>query len=366
MWSRENLDNQVVESYEAFLKLEPLWNEIMGKGGGQTPFQSFAWIDQWLRHRGNGIEPFVLVTQDGSTIAPFGINRVAGIRVLILLGTGDSDYPGLVTSSTADDAWDAVAEALGQHRSSWDLLHLHSVRSNEAIIAALARHIRTSYHFRPYDTCPWIATDCSWNDLLGSRRSSFRNNLKRWGRRMETFGEISVEVADSPVPEKIITDIEAIERASWKWELGDATLRTGPQRNFLEAVLKDPRMKFQLWLLRTSTQPIAFALVLVAQERWYYYQSVFRQDYPYAGSYLLARIIETACASKCMCVDLLRGPKTYKYAWTNFENTVYEIVCPSNIRGRVAAVAYAVRWRFAKSSILQGLRNRLMKTGDRR
>ena len=125
-------------------------------------------------------------------------------------------------------------------------------------------------------------------------------------------------------------------------------------------------MELQLWLLRVSAELVAFDLVLVAQERCYYYLSVFRQDHRHAGAYLLARIIETACATEFTCVDLLRGPHAYKHAWADHANTVYEIVCPSTLPGQAAALAYAARWRAAESSFLRGIRSAIWRIGDRR
>ena len=250
--------NRVTEGYKAFAQLEPQWEAIADAGGLQTPFQSFAWIDQWLRHRGNGVEPFALVVQDGATIAPFGIFRVAGTRVLRLLGTGDSDYPGLVTASPADEAWDMVARELARRRGTWDLLHLHSVRNSEVIVAALERNIGTTGCSRLYDVCPWVPTDQSWKSLLASRRKKLRYVGKRWTRQVEARGEVSVEVVGPPVSEALINELVDVERASWKWDLGEAVLKPGAQRDFLEAILQDSRMEQQLWLLRISSQLVAF------------------------------------------------------------------------------------------------------------
>jgi CelD/BcsL family acetyltransferase involved in cellulose biosynthesis len=356
----------VAESYDAFGRLEPRWKAIADAGGVRTPYQSFVWLDQWLRHRGRGVQPFVLVLEDGATIAPLGRLRIGGVRLLRLIGTGDSDYPGLVTSLPLEEAWDSVARELARRRRAWDLLHLHSVREREAITEALVRHIGPHGRARSYDVCPWVSTDRSWEDLLASRKRGFRKNVKRWGRQLEALGEISVKVMPPPIPEEIIAEMEMVERASWKWELGNAALRPGSQRDFLCGLVQDPRMQIKLWLLRISGRLVAFDLVLVAQESWYCYLGVFRQDYPHAGSYNLARIIETACSSRSTCVDLLRGPQAYKYDWADHEKVVYEIVWPSTLRGEAAALAYAARWRAAKSPILQRIRARLMNTGDRR
>ena len=356
---------RIVESLEGFRQLEPQWTAIADAGGVHTPYESFAWIDSWLCHRGRGIEPYILVFQDGKTIAPFGRFRVAGVRVLRLLGTGDSDYLGLATTVPISEAWNAVAQELVNRRNDWDLLHLHSVRDRNTIVTALDRHIGSGGYDRPYEDCPWVPTDRSWEHLLASRKK-MRYEVRRWTRRLESQGSLVLDVVSPPAPDLLLSELEEVERVSWKWESGDAALRPGPQRDFLQAVLRDPRMSFQLWVLRISAQLVAFALVLVADNRWYYYLPTFRQDHPNAGSYLLARIIERACASNCVFVDLLRGPHAYKLDWTDLANTVYEIVHPSNMRGLAAALAYAARWRAAENGFLQQARARICRTGDRR
>ena len=360
------MNDRVVRGHARFMELEARWRAIAAAGGVRTPYQSFAWLDQWLRHQGRDLEPFTLLIQDGTTIAPLGMLRLAGIRVLRLLGTGDSDYADIVSTLAPDEAWDGIAQELARHRSAWDLLHLHSVRDREAILEALNRHVGLLGYHRPYEVCPLVPTDRSWEELLAGRGKKLEYEIRRWSRKLESLGEISVTVTGSPVPEPIIAELESVERASWKWVSGEAAFRPGAQRDFLEALLRDPRMEIQLWLLRVSGRLVGYALVLTGRERWYYYLPSFRKDYPHAGSYLLARIIQGACNSPCVSLDLLRGSHAYKYAWTDMTHTVYEIVWPSSLRGCAAAVAYAARWRAAQSSLLRRLRSRFWNTGDRR
>jgi len=359
------LNVQLVTSYEDFTKLEPRWSEIAKAGRGQTPFQSFAWIDLWLRYRGKGIELFFLLLQDGATIAPFGRWRTAGARILRLVGTGDSDYTGLVTALPPDQAWNSVAQEIARRCNTWDLLHLHSVRERDAILSALARHIGANCFDRPYEVCPLVLTNRSWDGLLAGRRK-LKYEIKRWTRRLEELGAVKVEVVRPPVTDTLLSELLEVERASWKWEMGNAVFQPGSQRDFLRGVLQDPRTQAEVWLLRVSNRLVGFDLILTAETRWYLYISMFRKDCGNAGSYLLARVIQRACSSGCECVDLLQGDEEYKYAWTDLNSQVFEIVCPSNLRGRIMTTGYRARWHAAKNPFLHRLRARLTRQGDRR
>jgi CelD/BcsL family acetyltransferase involved in cellulose biosynthesis len=358
--------DEIVQSLQEFVALGPHWEKLAAAGGVGTPFQSFPWVDQWQRHRGLGLEPFILVLHGGETIAPLGRGRLVGIRVLQLLGSPDSDYPGLVTTRPLHEAWDGVARALREHRRSFDLLHLHSVRHREPIVSALARHLGSGGRERPYEICPWIRTNSSWSEFLASRGAGLRNEMKRWNRRMQELGEMTIERVRAPAGDALLGELMEVERASWKWEQGSAAFRGGSQRDFLEAVLRDSRSDLVVWLLRVENRLVAYAVVLIGDTRWYYYLTSFRKDVANAGSLLLSHIVEAACTEHCEVLDLLRGNHGYKRAWTDLTHPVYEIAWPSNIRGRAAVLGYAVRWRAARNCKLARLRARLLGIGDRR
>lgn len=358
--------DEIVQTVEEFAALGPHWGKLAAAGGVETPFQSFPWLDQWQRHRGLGLEPFILVLHGGETIAPLGRVRRAGVRVLQLLGSPDSDYPGLVTIRPLDDAWDGVARVLRERRRSFDLLHLHSVRPREPIVSALARHLGSGGHERPYEICPWIPTNRSWAAFLGSRGAGLRNEVKRWNRRMQELGEITVGRVSPPLGDALLGELGEVERASWKWAEGNAAFRSGSQGDFLEAVLRDSRSDLVAWLLRVENRLIAYAVVLTGDARWYYYLTSFRKDVANAGSLLLARIVEAACTEECQALDLLRGNHGYKRVWTDLTQPVHEIAWPSNLRGRAAALGYWARWGAARSDRLARLRSRFLGIGDRR
>ena len=358
--------DEIVRGRDGFAALAPHWEKLAAAGGVEKPFQSFAWLDVWLQRRGVGLEPFILVLHGGETIAPLARARRAGIRVLQLLGSPDSDYPGLVTTRPSDEAWDAVARTLRRHRGTFDLLHLDSMRDRESIVPALARHLGSGGRERLYEICPWIPTSCTWPEFLADLGTGLRNNIKRWNRLMGALGEVTFERVCPPLGDSTLNELADVERASWKWERGNAAFRSGPQGDFLEAVLRDSRSNLVVWLLRVDRRLVAYAIVLVGRARWYHYLTSFRKDIAHAGSLLLSHIAEAACTQSCEALDLLRGDHGYKRTWTDLTTPVYEIAWPSNVLGRAAALGLALRWRAARSERLARIRARLLRVGDRR
>jgi CelD/BcsL family acetyltransferase involved in cellulose biosynthesis len=358
------LKYRIVDTVEEFQALAAPWERLRVSGGVPTPYQSFPWVSQWLRYRGAALRPFVVVVERGETIAPLVRMRRGGVCELRMLGAPDSDYVGLVTADPLDTAWDAVGRVLAERRRDFDVVHLQSVRERAPIIAALRRHLPGAGRERVYEHCPWILTEQPWERLCRGR--GLWTEVRRWHRRLRELGDVKIEQVGAPVTDELLDELECVERESWKWDRGDSAFRPGPQRDFLRAVLRDPSADVVVWTMRLSGSIVAYAIVLVGHERWYYYLPSFRRGTPNAGALLLAHIVEAACLGGCKSVDLLRGDHGYKRTWSDHVDQVHEIVWPSSLRGRLVTLAYAARWRAARSERLRQWRARMRGVGDRR
>jgi CelD/BcsL family acetyltransferase involved in cellulose biosynthesis len=334
-------------------------------GGGAGPFQSRAWLRHWMEHRSAGAESFPIVADNGQTVASFGRVRIAGLRVLRLLGSGDSDFNGLVSTLEAGDAWDGVVGELARRKREWDLLHLHSVTDCDAVLTAVERHLGRPGSARVYETCPLIRLAGTWDEFIGTRKT-LRREMNRWGRRLSEAGPLSVRSVKTPVPPEVLEVMMNVERSSWKWQHGNAVFKPGSQRDFLLAVLRDADAPARVWTLSVGDRVAAYAIVLEAAARWCFYLTTYRQEFKNAGSMLLARLVEAAHDAGCSSFSLLRGDLAYKNDWANDSESVYEIVCASNPLGQLGVLAYRARWRAATSPMIRRVRRSLFRAGDRR
>ncbi|MGH7467403.1 MAG: GNAT family N-acetyltransferase [Longimicrobiales bacterium] len=350
---------------DSSLDSEEQWPATWGVDDRPSPFQSRAWLRHWLKHRGVTLQPWFLVTDGGSTIAPFGRLRFMGIRLLQLLGTGDSDYTGLISTREPEEAWDSVVRELAQRRAEWDLLHLHSVPDRDAISRALQKHLGHNGFERIYEWCSAIRIDGTWDQFLATRRK-LRQEVRRWTRRLEEQGPVTAEAVPPPVSNGLLDEIVELEQASWKWGHGSAAFKPGTQRDFLFALLKDPTTPVRVWTVRVGGKLAAAGLVLHDATDWFYYLSAYHENYKHAGSLLLARLVEGAHAANCRTFSFLRGDHSYKEDWANIREPVYEMVCPSTVRGQAAALVWRLRWAAANSHHLRSLRSIVFRTGDRR
>ena len=154
----------------------------LDEGAVNSLYQSITWLEQGLRYLGNRNDARPLKLDGGKTIAPLFSRRLGGIKILQLIGTGASDYTGLVSSRSTAGAWESLAAALAA-KQSWDLLYLSWALDAEAFRAGLWRRFARKVWVRPYEICPRISVDCSWSEFLSAKKKDFRKNVGRWERR---------------------------------------------------------------------------------------------------------------------------------------------------------------------------------------
>ena len=208
------------------------------QAGEAGPFQSRAWLRHWLEYRGAGPESFPIVVDGGATVALFVRVRIAGLRVLRLLGSGDSDFNGLISMRGADAAWDsvvaewrdAVASGISCTFIPWPNAR-QSCRHSSGIWAGQGAA-------RLYEACPFIRLAGLWAQFIGARKR-LRGEVRRWTRRLEEMGPLTFRSVKAPVSQEVLDVIGEIERDSWEGEHGNAVFKPGNERDFLFAVLRD-------------------------------------------------------------------------------------------------------------------------------
>jgi len=316
-------------------------------------------------HRGTQYEPYILVSADQELIAPLAMTTIAGIRVLRLIGTGESDYLGLVTTMPSAEAWAAVIKELHGRKAEWHLLHLHSIKQKDEVLSALERYKGISVIERDYEKCPYLVIRGTWEEYL-SQRKKVKYESRRWAKRVHELGPVKVESISFPLSSGLLGEMIEVEHESWKWNLGTAALKPGEQAEFLCAILQDQQMPGRVWCLRTHMQLIAFAVMFEDKDSWYYYLPSFRSRCPNAGAHLMSSIVEEAFRLGCRSVDLLQGDHGYKSLWTDQAVGVAEILAGNSLWGRLMLLGYTARWRASHSVTIRGLRDTFAKVGDRR
>lgn len=356
---------QLVATHAGLADLEAQWIAAQRIAHASTPFQSFSWCKHWLAKRGNTYAPYVLLNSEIGVVAPFALKRNGNLNTLFLIGTGDSDYLGLIAKVNSRQAWRAVIKELLVRKRDWNVIHLHSVREKDLIASALRERRGLVVLERQYDVCPALRVEGTWEAFLKDRKK-LRYETRRWAKRMKEAGPMSVESIPTPLAAELFQEMVDVERNSWKWDLGMSALKSGEQSDFLADVLQDSGMPATVWCLRVDSQMAAFAVVMEDAAGWYYYLPSFRNAFPNAGAHLLSCIVEEAFRNKLEFFDLLQGGHGYKTMWATDTTAVGEVIAGRGVPGKLAVGLYGARWWAAKSRSIKKLRNAIAGVGDRR
>src|SRR3712207_9136670 len=111
----EPLEITVLKDTKRFATLEEEWDKLYRDAPLATPFQSWAWLYSWWEFYGEGHELRLVTVRDEEGLlvglAPLMVERGRGLRRLLFLGTGPTDYLDVL----AREGWeDRVSEALAR------------------------------------------------------------------------------------------------------------------------------------------------------------------------------------------------------------------------------------------------------------
>ena len=219
---------ETISDYQAFLDLEPVWNEVAEAAGLDHPFLEHAWVRTWWECFGGGSTLQILVLKAGDqtmAIAPLILTRIRmwGIKVRRLGFFYNAHVPraDFLIAQRPEEVYRAIWGHL--HRSrGWDLLQLCQLPEGSATLDAISA-------MAGLDDCqivtwlsgasPYLPLGEPWSQYFDRLTSKHRANLRNRLKRLSAIGPVEVETVTSG--ERLANALEAglkLEAAAWKGE----------------------------------------------------------------------------------------------------------------------------------------------------
>ncbi len=297
----------------------PIWNALLAETPNATFFQSADWLEVYWKHYGQDQRLRVLVV--------YGDRRAVGILPLVVR-TEQTKVGRLRFLTYPLDYWgsfygpigpmpEATLQAGLRHvrstKRDFDALELRWVGPGEddrrRAVAAL-RSVRCQACETTLDQTAFVrlaGDDFSgtWEDYLASRTSKWRNNFKRWQRRLAARGEVTyqryrprgVAHGDGDPRWDLFDACLTVAENSWQGQTGSGTtLSDTAVRPFLkdahEAAAKAGAL--DLNLLALDERPIAFVYNYCHRGQLFGLRVGFDAEASRdgAGNLLYARVIE--------------------------------------------------------------------------
>jgi CelD/BcsL family acetyltransferase involved in cellulose biosynthesis len=354
--------------------LRSAWAELLRQTPDATWFQSLEWLETYWQFFGDAERLRVVVIEDDGQ--PIGIlplvvvtetRRVGRMNVLTYPLHGWGSFYGPIGPDPAATL-EAGLQHIQQTPRDWDLLDLRWVAAfgsdcgttPQALHAAGFNHFSSLWH-----TSAQAELHHGWEAYWRTRKSHWRNNIRRSERQLSQRGEIE-HVRYRPLggargnanPRWDLYDAcVEIARRSWQGDSqSGTTLSHESVREYLRAahVAAVESGAVDLNLLLLDAQPAAFAYNYHYQGNLYGLRSGFDPALAQegAGTVLMAHMIEDSCRRGDRLLDL--GPDYFdcKRYWLTRLQPAYHYTHyrPGRIRAQALRLKHAVsRWIPAKS-----------------
>jgi CelD/BcsL family acetyltransferase involved in cellulose biosynthesis len=335
------------------------WAALAERSG--NVFSTWEWAAAWWRHLGHGRLLLAACRSDDGELAailPLYQSGRRPLRTLRFLGHGPGDELGPVAArAQLPAAARALGRLLSETEADWDVFLGDDLPAEpDWLSLAGARTIQRT-------ASPVLEIDgMGWDDFLGSRTRSFREQLRRQQRRLARDHAVRYRlVTDRAQLSPAMTTLIALHGARWH-SAGGTRAFAGRladfHRDFAGRALDNDWLR--LFVLELDDRPAAALYNFRYGGSEWYYQSGRDPTYDRwsVGFLLQCHAIREAIEQGMRQYRFLRGAEPYKYRFAVDGPGVLTAGRARSARGRVAL---AVRRR--GSRLPRPVRRRLVPAG---
>jgi len=224
---------EAITTFQAFLDLHDVWDQLVDEAGIDYPFLSHDWVRTWWECFGKGKQLHILLIKDGKkpvALIPlmYTSSRMYGLRVRQLEFIYNSHTPrcDFIVSRCPMDIHRAIWRYLSEIGSTWDVVKLPQLTMESQTVRLLremAHEDDCLVGCWPSTESPFLTLTGTWDDYLGAldrkHHSNLRNRLKRLGK----MGKVELEVVSTG--DEMASSLDAgldIEAKAWKGRSGTA------------------------------------------------------------------------------------------------------------------------------------------------
>jgi CelD/BcsL family acetyltransferase involved in cellulose biosynthesis len=325
-----------LDRIERLADAEADWRRLAEAGG--NPFTSWEWASTWWRHFGEGRElrAFRCLADDGRTagILPLQLASARGLRMLRFIGSRLADEQAPLAAEEDREQVSAAFASLLHERDGWDVALAERLPEGWAN-GLNARTVRS-------EPSPELAlTEPGWDEFLAARSSNFRQQVRKFERRLERDHGLSYRLADDPARlDDDMTTLIRLHEARWGADTTAFPAELAPFHRELAAQALDAGW-LRLWFAELDGRPAAawYGFRLGGAD-WFYQQGRDPDwERESVGFVLTAHTIREAFQDGIRRYRFLLGDEEYKARFATSEPEVRTVAVPGSAKGAAALAA---------------------------
>lgn len=326
---------RLVERFDDWLTLEPVWNRLLDASPDSTPWQSFEFLTRWWQHLGvqNSLrihvveragEPVLIVPLQISSWKMFPgipVRRLEPVSMIM-----DVNRPRLALGKFDADAYRCAFDSIWQTQRDWHLLRIDEKPWDDAEVALLRSYaLERGCIFRQAFShlVPWLDLRQGWSIFIKTRSQRMRKNLKAARRKLEISGPLSLRRYETPA--EIATGFSVLlelHAKSWKAQNKVEHTKSSAFRNFYQSWVDHmaSNNRARVYTLHCGDRAIAATIAFCDRSTYYSAQIVHDEQFAHGspGTLLESMELEDLMSEqKFSRYDFLGSFITNKMRWTD-------------------------------------------------
>jgi|SRR5688572_22021120 hypothetical protein len=326
------LQIELLQDYESFVGLEPVWNHLVDEGGIDHPFLRHEWVRTWWDcFKPEGSLFIVVVKEELQTIAlaPLMLDhgRMYGYSVRRLRGIANvyTERFDFILTRRPEDACRAIWKFLASRSKEWDVVELRQLTPGARLLETIPRlaiEDRFLAGLWASNECPYIPIVRTWEEYGKGLSRKHLSNLRGRLKGLSRIGTVKHEVVESGEGlSQAMDDALRIEGAAWKRKAGTAIVCHAGREAFYRRLMLSAAQQgwLRLYFLLVDGERISVQITLLFRNKLYVLKSGYDPQFAAgAPSQLLCwRMLEDAWSFKYDEVDLLGAVERWKMNWAS-------------------------------------------------
>ncbi len=311
------------------------WRRLSDAAG--NPFTSWEWASTWWRHFGDGRELRALrcVDDDGriAGILPLQLSTVRRLRMLRFIGNRPADEQApLAAAEDRAEVGASFARVL-RERDGWDVALAERLPERDGWAAELGGRI-----LRAEPSPELELSEPDWDAFLAARSSNFRQQVRKFERRLIRDHGLAFRLADDPA--RLDQDMTTLIRLH-EARFGAGTTAFPPELVPFQRELAAEALRagwLRLWFAELDGRPVAaWYGFRIGNVDWFYQQGR-DPDWERAsvGFVLTAHTIRDAFDAGVRRYRFLLGDEEYKARFATETHAVQTVAVAGSAKGAAA------------------------------
>lgn len=321
-----------INTFEEFLKLEPIWNDLLAKSNVDFPFLTFEWLKSWWQSYGKKSTLFILIVRDENEIvgiAPLMRAKIKfrGIPVnaVTFIANYHSNRSGFIMLRLKREIVNSVLRYLTTSKLFFDVICLDFLLYNsdtEINIQKAINELGLMFIKKRGSSSPFIPVEQNWELYLRTLSQKFRYNLRRYEKRLKLKFDFDVKMYSNEDIDIAMDDLLTVSSKTWKSKTKTAIASNEDNKTFYYRLAKLASLNnwLNIWLLKTDNKPIAFTFNINYKNKVYVLKNGYNEEYSeFAPSKILSFFaIKDSFDKNIAEYEWLGDKEPFKLDWSLF------------------------------------------------